>query len=135
MHSNDFIYTTQVLAAATSGGDGVVLGSFVAPFDMQIIGAMAYFGTAPDDADALVDIHVGGSTVFIDQDNRVKVVQDTQVSAFTRPDALETVQQEGYNPTFVSGGLVSAGELVEVYFDLGATAGADLIVTLHCKKV
>lgn len=133
-HVNDFLIPISVADAVAAE----TIARFVAPYEMQILGVTASARTAPAGSAMLIDVHIDGSTVFTTQGDRVSIAAGAKDSAVAKPNAnFTSTPQTGHATDYESGGVAQPGDVVEVIVDQvgSGTAGSDLMVLLHCKRL
>lgn len=93
--------------------------SFIAPCALTVTNVKMAVGTAPTDANLIVDIHKNGTTIFTTQDNRPTIVATETTEDSAAPDVTS----------------IAAGDKITLIVDqVGSTiAGADLSATIICE--
>lgn len=95
--------------------------SFVAPCALTITNVKSSVGTAPTDADLILDIHKNGTTVFTTQGNRPTIAAGETTDDSAAPDVTT----------------IAAGDRITIQIDqIGSTVpGANLGATVVCVAV
>ena len=131
---------TVTIQHTVSGNLSVAAGAiaYPLPFPAELVGVFAKVGTAPATTDVLIDVNKNGTTIFADQDKRVKIAAAATAGSVKVSPALPAGTNYIYTPYPAAAPLAvfNEGDTVSVDVDqIGTgTVGANLAVILTFAK-